>query len=138
MQAFFSFSLSKNVGSEATSAAPRPGCSPTRTMRMATSPRSRPPPAPPTVQVGKLIGVALFALVLLAIGLVCLVWPEKVREYGQLGQGRARGIAKFNPFPGWEHTRSYIISLRLGGVLAIAAGGFLLYVLYLSFKYPGG
>ena len=57
-------------------------------------------------------------LFLLVTGVLCLLWPESIRNY-------ALGVSpKWNPFLGWMRTGQYVWSLRIIGALALA--GFLL------------
>lgn len=56
-----------------------------------------------------------FSLVLGLIGMVCLVWPSKIQQYAL----RSPAASKFNPFFEWMKKPSYLVSLRLCGVLAL-------------------
>jgi hypothetical protein len=66
---------------------------------------------PPIVPI--FVGILFFS----GIGVVSLFWPERIREYGLRHQSRFFP----NPFAGWMRTRSYLISLRIIGALALAA-----------------
>jgi len=58
-------------------------------------------------------------IIFLIIGTVCLVWPEKIQEFAL--KWSAKGLRKYNPFLNSMKTRSYILELRISGILAIAA-----------------
>ena len=77
---------------------------------------------------GNLIPV-FTGVVFLVIGVFCLFWPEKIQEYAL--KWSVQGLGKFNPFLSWMKTRSYILALRIIGIMAIA--GFLL-VIFALFK----
>ncbi len=65
----------------------------------------------------ELIPVVITAIIFLAIGVICLFRPEKVQEYGL--KWSDRGIGKINPFLSWMKTKSYILSLRIIGILSV-------------------
>jgi len=77
---------------------------------------------------GNLIPI-LTGVIFLIIGVVCLVWPEKIQEFAL--KWSAQGLGKYNPFLSWMKTRSYFLALRIIGVMAIVV--FLL-VFVLVFK----
>ncbi|WP_145025947.1 hypothetical protein [Geobacter argillaceus] len=62
------------------------------------------------------------------VGIVCLIWPEKVQEYAL--KCSMQGVGKFNPFLSWMKTRSYIITLRIIGVAAVIAVALVIYVVF--------
>ena len=57
-------------------------------------------------------------IVFLTIGVLCLFWPEKVRQHGLWWSGHRKG--RFIPFLKWMRTPSYLLSVRVTGVIAIA------------------
>ena len=57
-------------------------------------------------------------LFLLVTGVLCLFWPESIRNYA------LRVTPEWNPLLGWMRSGQYVWSLRITGVLALA--GFLL------------
>jgi len=59
----------------------------------------------------------LTGVIFLIIGVACLVWPEKIQEFAL--KWSAQGLGKYNPFLGWMKTRSYLLMLRIIGVMAI-------------------
>jgi len=71
----------------------------------------------------------LTGVIFLIIGVACLVWPEKIQEFAL--KWSAQGLGKYNPFLDWMKTRSYLLMLRIIGVMAIAV--FLL-ILILAIK----
>jgi hypothetical protein len=58
------------------------------------------------------------------IGVIWLLWPKKMQEYA------LKHCTKFyswqNPFLGWMKTRSYLVYLRVMGLVLLAAGLFAL------------
>jgi len=75
------------------------------------------------IKIALLFGV----LVSLFVGIVCVVWPERVQEYAL--RWSSQGIGKVNPFFDWMKTRSYILTLRIIGVMAIGAVILLLFII---------
>lgn len=75
------------------------------------------------------VALALLCLFFLAVGIAALWWPEKIQEYALSFYTNAKGLAKWNPFLKWMQTSSYIVSLRIIGVLAILVALVALYVL---------
>ena len=71
-------------------------------------------------------------LIFLAVGAVCLLWPEKVQEYALRWSGQ--GLGKYNPFLGWIKTHSYIWTLRVIGITAIGIFVFALFVIIRAHK----
>lgn len=59
----------------------------------------------------------LTGIIFLVIGVVCLFWPEKIQEFAL--KWSVQGLGKYNPFLSWMKTRSYIVALRIIGVMAI-------------------
>ncbi len=68
----------------------------------------------------------------LIIAGVCLIWPEKVQEYALKWSGQ--GLGRFNPFLNWMKTKSYILSIRFVGVLAIISFIFLIIAFFRNTK----
>jgi hypothetical protein len=73
--------------------------------------------------------VSTSAIIFLLIGLACLVWPEKIQQFGLNYYSRHEMIAKYNPFLGWMKTHSYILSLRIIGTLAMGVFVLLLFIM---------
>jgi hypothetical protein len=67
-----------------------------------------------------LVAISGFCLFTLSVGLISLVWPERMQRHA-LKHG-----TKFyfwpNPFLGWMQTRSYRVYLRIMGVVFLLAG----------------
>jgi len=59
---------------------------------------------------------------LLAAGAIALVWPERIQSWTLTFYEGAHGLAKWNPLLDWMRTPSYVVSLRIVGVLSIVAG----------------
>jgi hypothetical protein len=76
---------------------------------------------------GLIVSLA-FTLVPFSVGVVAVVWPERIQDYALKYYSRHTLQAKLNPFLGWMTTRSYRISLRCWGVVMIAVPVFLWYV----------
>lgn len=72
-------------------------------------------------QIG-LLPVVVGLLFFLIVGIGCLTWPERIRDFGLRHQPKSVP----NPFARWMQTKSYVVSLRLMGVLAIACAVVLL------------
>lgn len=72
------------------------------------------------------IALSMGLLTTFIVGIICLVWPEKVQEYAL--KWSSHGVVKFNPFLGWMKTRSYLITLRIIGMVAIIAVALAVYV----------
>ena len=60
---------------------------------------------------------AVIAAFFLAVGLISLIWPDKVRDYSLMWSDRS-----YNPFLRWMKKPSYILCLRITGVVAIGGG----------------
>ena len=59
------------------------------------------------------------ALISLIVGISCLFFPERIQRSALDRYNSYKGLAKFNPFIDWMKTDGYIISLRLGGIIAM-------------------
>jgi hypothetical protein len=51
------------------------------------------------------------------LGIICLLWPERIQEYALRWAGQ--GLGRLNPFLDWMRTKNYILSIRFVGTLAI-------------------
>ncbi len=69
-----------------------------------------------------MVGLTALCLFFFGVGIVALVWPERVQDWMLSFHESGSGIARWNPFLNWMRTSSYIVSLRVVGVLAIGAG----------------
>jgi hypothetical protein len=78
----------------------------------------------------------LTGVIFLIIGVACLVWPEKIQEYG-LKQS-AHGLGKYNPFLNWMETRNYLLTLRIIGVMVIIVFLLLVYLLVFDLERVNG
>ncbi|HXV37881.1 MAG TPA: hypothetical protein VEC18_12075 [Myxococcota bacterium] len=67
-------------------------------------------------------GALALGAVLVAVGAAALLWPERIQRWVLGFYDDARGLARWNPLLGWMRTPAYVWSLRIIGVLAIAAG----------------
>lgn len=70
-------------------------------------------------------------IIFLIIGIICLFWPEKIQQYSLDYYIHHKTAKRVNPFLNWMRTPSYILSLRLIGLIGIA--GFIL-ILYAFVK----
>ena len=68
------------------------------------------------------LGTLFLCAFFLAVGVIALVWPERIQSWILTFHEGAHGFAKWNPLLDWMRTSSYIVSLRIVGVLSIAAG----------------
>jgi hypothetical protein len=69
------------------------------------------------------VGVVFFLLV----GVTGLFRPEKIKPYALKRSGGP--LQKLNPFVPWMKTRQYIWSLRLTGLISMAAAALLIWIL---------
>jgi len=60
----------------------------------------------------------IMGLIFLAVGSVCLFWPQKVQEYALRWSGQ--GLGRYSLFLGWIKTPSYVWTLRVIGIIAIS------------------
>ena len=86
-----------------------------------------------TFSLAPTVVLVLLCLFFFAVGVISLLWPEKIQEYALNLYTNAKGLAGWNPFLKWMQTSGYIVSLRLVGALAILAGLFALYDLVRRF-----
>lgn len=70
----------------------------------------------------------------LIIGIICLLWPEKIQQYSLDYYVYHKAAEKLNPFLNWMKTSSYIWSLRIIGLLGIAGFVFILFVFIKNLK----
>lgn len=62
------------------------------------------------------------------VGLSSLFWPERIQTYA-LEHSTSRFHQRINPFLAWMRSRQYIWTLRVIGVVSMAAGALLLMIL---------
>jgi len=55
----------------------------------------------------------VLAIIFLIVGVVCLLWPERIQRYS------LNTTEKSNPFFNWMKTREFVWSLRFAGVIGI-------------------
>jgi hypothetical protein len=55
----------------------------------------------------------VLGIIFLIVGVVCLVWPERIQEYS------LKTTEKSNPFFNWMKTREFVWSLRFAGVVGL-------------------
>lgn len=67
-------------------------------------------------------GIGLLCAIFFGVGVVALVWPERIQGWTLNFYEGAHGIARWNPFLDWMRTPSYIVSLRIVGALSVVAG----------------
>ncbi len=60
-------------------------------------------------------------------GIVCLFWPEKIQAFAVKYYEHHRYFGRVNPFLDWMKTGTYVVHLRIGGVLCICAAGLILF-----------
>ena len=80
----------------------------------------------------QIVMVTVFCFFSLTVGLIALVWPEKMQTYA------LKRSTKFyflpNPFLGWMKTSGYIVYLRLMGIVFLLVGLFVLLVALIGKK----
>ncbi len=76
-----------------------------------------------------MVGLGALCLFFFSVGIVALVWPERVQDWMLNFHESGSGIARWNPFLSWMRTSGYIVSLRVVGALSIGAGCFVLVTL---------
>jgi len=78
-----------------------------------------------------MLAALAFCLFAFGTGMIWLLWPKKMQEYA------LKRCTKFyfwqNPFLGWMKTRSYLVYLRVMGVVLLAAGLLVLLVALTSY-----
>ena len=68
------------------------------------------------------LGTLILCVFFLTVGVIALVFPERIQNWTLTFYEEVHGLAKWNPLLEWMRTSSYVISLRIVGVLSIAAG----------------
>jgi len=71
--------------------------------------------------------LCISALILVAVGIVGLVFPERVQTWMLDSHADASGLSRWNPFISWMQSSAYLLSLRIIGGVAIVMGGVLFY-----------
>jgi hypothetical protein len=78
----------------------------------------------------QIVMVTVFCSFAFTVGLIALVWPEKMQRYA------LKRNTKFyfwpNPFLGWMKTSGYIVYLRFMGIVFLLVGLFVLLVALLG------
>jgi len=76
---------------------------------------------------GSLVFVlCISALILVAVGIVGLVFPERVQTWALNSHAEAGCLWRWNPFIDWMRSSAYLLSLRIIGGMAILMAGVLL------------
>lgn len=68
-------------------------------------------------------------LIFLAVGIICLFRPKKIQQYALDYYSKHRAFKKIIPFTGWLKTSSYILTLRMIGLMGIAGSILAFYAL---------
>jgi hypothetical protein len=70
------------------------------------------------------IGPLIVCLFFVAVGGVCVFWPEAVQRVAvkYAISYRSRGLSRWTPFSGWVEGRSYLIAVRMIGAISLAVG----------------
>lgn len=72
----------------------------------------------------------MVVVALVVVGLLCLIWPRRVRDYW-LRFYSVGSRSRWNPFLPWMRTPAYIVSLRIGGgIMLFGAAVLLVAVIY--------
>jgi hypothetical protein len=74
------------------------------------------------------LALSIGLLTTFIVGILCLIWPEKVQEYAL--KCSIQEIGKFNPFLSWMKTRSYLITVRIIGIVAVFAVALVVYIVF--------
>ena len=69
------------------------------------------------------------AIIFFLIGVVCLFFPDKIQMAALKYYAEHPTAGKLNPFFDWIKSPSYVVSLRLIGLIGIVAFVFILIVL---------
>jgi hypothetical protein len=67
-------------------------------------------------------------IIFLIIGIICLLWPDRIQQYSLDYYINHKTAEKLNPFLNWMKTQSYIWALRIIGVIGIGAFILILFV----------
>jgi hypothetical protein len=70
----------------------------------------------------RLLASSVLCAFFLATGVIALAWPQSIQRWALRFYEEGQGLAKWNPWRNWMRTSSYVLSLRIVGVLSIAAG----------------
>jgi hypothetical protein len=57
--------------------------------------------------------------IFLTSGIICLIWPKRVQQAGLNSYRKNKVAARLNPFLEWMKDSSYILYLRIIGVIAV-------------------
>jgi hypothetical protein len=76
-----------------------------------------------------MVGLGALCLFFFGVGIVALVWPERIQGWMLNFHETGSGMARWNPFLSWMRTSAYVTSLRVVGALSIGAGCFVLMTL---------
>jgi uncharacterized protein YjeT (DUF2065 family) len=72
---------------------------------------------------------SLLCTFFIVAGVFALVWPAQIQTWTLTFYDGADGLAKWNPLLEWMRTSSYIVALRIVGILSIAAGCLVLFAI---------
>jgi hypothetical protein len=75
----------------------------------------------------QIAAVTVFCFSSLTVGLIALVWPEKMQRYA-LKRGTKFYFFWPNPFLEWMKTSGYIVYLRFMGIFFLLVGLFVLLI----------
>ena len=64
----------------------------------------------------RIIMIIVLGVFFLTVGVTSLIWPRRIQK-----KILARGRYKIDPFYNWMKTESYIMSLRVTGLISLAA-----------------
>lgn len=85
-------------------------------------------------QVGVLVYISLLALISFGAGIAGLLFPHTIQAYSlrlyESGRSSKNPLLRFNPFLGFMKTPSYILSLRLCGIIALGISLLFFYALF--------
>jgi len=80
-----------------------------------------------------LAGIAT-VIIFYAIGIACIVWPEKIQRLALKHYNGKNFLEKLNPFLDWMKTPSYIVYLKVMGGFITAVATLLLAPFLLSIR----
>jgi hypothetical protein len=78
-----------------------------------------------------LVGIAT-VIIFYAIGIACIVWPERIQRHALKYYDGKSFLEKLNPFFDWMKTPSYIVYLKVMGGFITALATLLLALFLLS------
>ena len=67
-------------------------------------------------------------IVFLTIGVACLIWPNRIQRFVIEIQEKNSIVQKTNPFSNFIRSNSYLVMLRIVGVLAVGCSLVLFFV----------